>query len=313
MAGTATLPDGRVTPLISIRRWDIRWQDQYRYQSPVFLPKGTTLAMRFTYDNSEGNLNNPHAPPRRVTWGPLSTDEMGALWLEVVPRRREDAAVLTDDYFRRALETDIANAEMQVRANPRDAFARNRLAMKSVQAGRIADARSQLEEALRVQPGYAEAHSNLGTVLQLQGQPAEAMRHLSEAVRLKPDDDRIRFNLGNGMQAAGRSAEGAEASNEFRRAIALNPENVDARFNLAMLLGPENRIDEAIAQLERVIAINPRHGDAHRNLAVAFGLQGRLDEAIAHARTALRIQPGSAVIRDHLERLHAAQRQKLNR
>jgi tetratricopeptide (TPR) repeat protein len=73
-----------------------------------------------------------------------------------------------------------------------------------------------------------------------------------------------------------------------------------------MLLGPQNRIDEAVAHLQRVIAFNPRHGDAHRNLAVAFGLQGRLDEAIAHARAALRITPGSAVIRDHLQRLLAA-------
>ena len=54
--------------------------------SPVVLPKGTTLRMRFTYDNSQGT--------QPVRWGPLSTDEMGAVWLEVVPRRREDAAVL---------------------------------------------------------------------------------------------------------------------------------------------------------------------------------------------------------------------------
>jgi Flp pilus assembly protein TadD len=303
MQGTATLPDGTVTRLVSIRKWDLRWQDQYRYETPVFLPKGTTLRMRFTYDNSDANRNNPHVPPRRVTWGPLSTDEMGALWLEVVPRRREDAAVLTDDYFRRALRTDIANAEMQVQAAPRDAAARNRLAMKYVQMGRIPDAQAQLEEALRLQPAHAEAHSNLGTVLQLQGRPVEAMRHLSEAVRLKPDDDRIRFNMGNGMQAAGRTA---EAMIEFRRAVALNPENADAHFNLAMLLGPQNRIDDAIVHLQRVIAITPRNGDAHRNLAVAFGLQGRLDDAIAHARAALRLQPESAAVRDHLERLLAA-------
>jgi hypothetical protein len=86
MRGTARLPDGTERPLISIRRWDVRWQDQYRYQSPLFLPKGTTLSMRFTYDNSTANPNNRHRPPQRIKWGPLSTDEMGTLWLEVVPR-----------------------------------------------------------------------------------------------------------------------------------------------------------------------------------------------------------------------------------
>jgi Flp pilus assembly protein TadD len=303
MHGTARLPNGEVMPLILIRKWDLRWQDQYRYESPLFLPRGTTLQMRFIYDNSEANRNNPHAPPRRVTWGPRSTDEMGALWIEVVPRRSEEVAVLTEDYFRRALETDVAHAELRVRANPRDAAAHNLLAMKYVQAGRIADAQSHLEEALRLQPAHAEARSNLGTVLQLQGRMPEAMRHLAEAVRLKPNDDRVRFNMGNGMHAAGRTA---DAMSEYRKAIALNPDNADAHFNLAVLLGPQNRIDEAISHLQRAIAINPRNGEAHRNLAVAFGLQGRLDEAIEHARAALRIQPDSAAVRQHLDRLIAA-------
>src|SRR6185295_18270560 len=37
MRGTATLPDGSQKDLLSIRQWDFRWQDRYRYRSPVFL------------------------------------------------------------------------------------------------------------------------------------------------------------------------------------------------------------------------------------------------------------------------------------
>ena len=77
----------------------------------------------------------------------------------------------------------------------------------------------------------------------------------------------------------------------------------DAHFNLAVLLGPRNQLDEAIAHLRRVIEISPRHADAHRNLAVGLGLQGKLDEAIRHDRTSLRLQPRSAVTRDHLNAL----------
>ena len=52
MAATATLPDGSTRWLISIADWDFRWQDVYRYAHPIVLPKGTTIAMRYTYDNS---------------------------------------------------------------------------------------------------------------------------------------------------------------------------------------------------------------------------------------------------------------------
>ena len=301
MRGTATLPDGTEKPLIWIKQWDVRWQDQYRFKDPIVLPKGTTLRMRFTYDNSSANARSPR-PPRRVTWGQNSTDEMGALWVEVIPRRSEDGAVLTQDYFRRAIATDIASAELQVRNNPKDAAAHNRLALKYIQANRIQDAQAHLDEALRLSPKDAEAHSNLGTVLQMQGRLSEAAPHHAAAITLKPNDDRIRFNFANSLTAAGRSA---DAMREYERAIALNRENADAHFNLAMLLGPQNRLDEAIAHLRRVIEITPRNSEAHRNLSVAYGLQGKIDEAVAEAREALRIQPDSVAAREHLNRLLA--------
>lgn len=303
MRGTATLPDGSSTTLIWIPQWDFRWQDEYRYRTPLFLPKGTTLTMRFTYDNSTANRNNPRRVPEHVVWGPRSTDEMGALWLEVVPRRREDAGVLARDYTVRARRADIAAAEQQVTRHNTDPAARNLLAMKYLQAGRVPDAQAQLLEALRLDPRDAEAHSNLGTVLQAEGRLSEAIPHLREAVRLKPGDDRVHFNLGNGLLAAGQVE---DAIAEFRAALSLNAENADAHFNLAMILGPRNQVDEAIDHLRRVVDIDPRRADAHRNLSVAYGLQGKLDAAIGEARAALRLDPGSAAARDQLDRLLAA-------
>ena len=303
MEGTATLPDGTVTPLLSIPRWNIRWQDQYRYRNPVVLPRGTTLQMRFTYDNSAANPNNRFKPPRRIQWGPLSTDEMGALWLEVVPNRAEDAAVLERDYGTRALRADLAAAELALRSRPDDAAVMNRLATRYLQAGRVDDAITLLTRAVQAAPGDAEAHSNLGTALQARGELPAATRELREAARLKPNDDRVRFNLGNGLYAAGQLD---EAVAEFSRALAINADNQDAHFNLAMIVGPRGRVDDAIAHLQRVVEINPQHADAYRNLAMALGLQGRLDEAIARAQTARRLRPDSPEIAQQLNQLLAA-------
>ena len=303
MRGTATLPDGSQKDLLWIRRWDFRWQDRYRYRSPVFLPRGTRLSMRFTYDNSAANRNNRNDPPQRVRSGPRSTDEMGQLWIEVVPRRAEDAAVLNGDFVRRSLMAAIASAELDVQLDPQVAAAHNVLATRYLQAGRVADARAQLEEALRLDPRHAEARSNLGVVLQAQGYLAEGIKHLRTAVQLKPKDDSVRFNLGGGLLAVGQPD---AAIREFRTAIALNPENADAHFNLGVILGPRNQLEDAIAHLQRAVEINPLNADAYHNLAVAYGLQRRIDEAIVSAQTAVRLKPDSAPAREQLQRLLAA-------
>jgi Tfp pilus assembly protein PilF len=302
MRGTATLPDGSQKDLLWIRQWDFRWQDRYRYRSPLFLPKGTRLSMRYTFDNSADNRNNRIRPPQRVRSGPRSIDEMAQLWLEVVPRRAEDAAVLNGDFVRRSLLAGVKDAEAGVQIEPRAAAARNVLATRYLQVGRVGEAQAQLEEALRLDPRSAEAHTNLGTVLQAQGRPAEAMQHLRTAAALKPKDDRVRFNLGNGLLAAGQAD---AAMREFEAAIALNPENADAHLNLALILGPRNQLDRAVAHLRRAVAINPRHGEAHHNLSVALSVQGRLDEALQEAQEAVRLQPGSAAAQAQLQRLLA--------
>ena len=76
MRGVATLPDGSTRRLIDIADWDFRWQHVYRFVTPLRLPKGTTVSMRYTYDNSADNPRNPNSPPKPVYWGEQTTDEM---------------------------------------------------------------------------------------------------------------------------------------------------------------------------------------------------------------------------------------------
>jgi hypothetical protein len=73
---TATLPDGRVEPLIRITDWDFNWQEQYVYAKPLWLPQGTRIDVDFYFDNSTDNPLNPNAPPKRVQWGEGGKDEM---------------------------------------------------------------------------------------------------------------------------------------------------------------------------------------------------------------------------------------------
>ena len=91
---TATLPSGEVRILLWIRQWDFNWQDQYVFQDLVPLPKGTRIDGELTYDNSDSNFATRTRRPKRVRWGENSTDEMGSLILNVVPKEAADIDVL---------------------------------------------------------------------------------------------------------------------------------------------------------------------------------------------------------------------------
>jgi mono/diheme cytochrome c family protein len=76
MTVTATLPDGTQKKLIHIPDWNFNWQATYRFIEPVKLPRGSFVHLTARFDNSEANPRNPSKPPRLVTRGESTTDEM---------------------------------------------------------------------------------------------------------------------------------------------------------------------------------------------------------------------------------------------
>jgi hypothetical protein len=93
----ATLPDGKSTDLVWIKDWDFNWQESYAYLEPIKLPKGSRVHLVAYYDNSEGNPRNPNRPPKLVTWGEQTTDEMCIAFLGIT-RDAEKLAVTPRPY-----------------------------------------------------------------------------------------------------------------------------------------------------------------------------------------------------------------------
>jgi mono/diheme cytochrome c family protein len=90
MRMAAVLPDGSKKDLMRIPDWDFNWQERYYFKEPLRLPKGTRIDVEIAYDNSNQNPSNPNSPPKRVTFGQQSTDEMGSMSIEVVAVRERD-------------------------------------------------------------------------------------------------------------------------------------------------------------------------------------------------------------------------------
>jgi hypothetical protein len=75
MTYVATYPDGRTETLLSVPRYDFRWQTTYEYVTPKLLPKGTVVEVIAHFDNSAANRDNPD-PAQEVRWGDQTWEEM---------------------------------------------------------------------------------------------------------------------------------------------------------------------------------------------------------------------------------------------
>ncbi|MDD9896991.1 MAG: redoxin domain-containing protein [Gammaproteobacteria bacterium] len=68
-------PDGRVEEVLNVPNYQFNWQKTYDFKEPLFLPAGTELVFRGTFDNSDMNPFNPD-PSQTLTWGEQTWQEM---------------------------------------------------------------------------------------------------------------------------------------------------------------------------------------------------------------------------------------------
>jgi tetratricopeptide (TPR) repeat protein/mono/diheme cytochrome c family protein len=252
-----TFPDGASETLIHIAHWDLNWQAVYRYEHPVFLPKGTSIMMRYTYDNSDQNLANPNRPPIRVQAGNRARDEMAHLWLQVLPK----SVPGKPGDLRMILQEALARHNLE--RDPKDFESHYNLGAMLQSQNQLAEAGTQYELALQIRPGDAIVNNSLGAVLLAQGRVDDAVKYLSEARKARPDYFDARYNLGNAFASQGNFPQALE---EFQAAVALNPEDANAEADLGSALAETGRIAEAKAHFERALAIDPNNALARGNL-----------------------------------------------
>ncbi|HMF96610.1 MAG TPA: tetratricopeptide repeat protein [Vicinamibacterales bacterium] len=298
MEATATLPDGSHRSLITIDDWDFRWQDVYRYTTPIELPKGATIEMRYLYDNSAANPRNPHAPPARVVWGQNTSDEMGDLWVQVVPKSPADGAILGEDFRRKAHAEDLAAYTRLLQGDPANPLRHDAVAQLYLDEGKLDEAIAEFRRSLQLNGESATTHYNLGYALSARGRREEAMAELSEALRLDPDYSLAHNNLGALLEVTGRMD---EAQAHFERAVALRPDNIEARSNLAQLLSNHGRAAAAAEQFRAVLALRADHVQALAGLAwiqatAADPALRNPEEAIHRAERAVDLTSGHDVV-----------------
>jgi hypothetical protein len=233
MEAWATLPDGSRRWLLTIKDWDFNWQGDYRYAPPIALPKGTTLAMRYSYDNSAHNPRNPHQPPQRVTYGPQSSDEMAELWLQLLPRNTNELSSLNRAYQAKMIRTFMAREQYLLGLNPMDAEAHTHFGQLLLGQGRFREAEAHLRTACQINPNDDQAHYFLGLALRQENQLPQARTEFEEALLRNPQNFKAHGNLG---LIAAEQGDYQRSEYHFREALKINPYDQLAQDSLNELL-----------------------------------------------------------------------------
>ncbi len=213
--------------------------------------------MRYSYDNSEDNALNPNDPPKRVTGGNRSTDEMAHLWLQVLPRSVPGEA----DDPRRVLQEALARHNVE--KNPADFESHYNLAAMLQARGELAEAMKQYELALRIRPEDPTVNNAFAAAKIAAGHPDGAVKYLAAAIKSRPDYFDAHYNLGT---ALAMQADFKGAVEQFGAAVRLNPQDANAEANLGAALAETGNWKEARMHLERALKIDPNNILARENL-----------------------------------------------
>jgi Flp pilus assembly protein TadD len=179
-----------------------------------------------------------------------------------------------------------------LRENPACYVARRGLARLLLEQGDLPGAAREFETLASFHASDAPAHADLGAVLHRLGRPAEAESRFRRALSLDPSEVEAAHNLVATLAAQER---GGEALTEAERFAARSPAgDPDAAALVARALLALDRQTEAADLLARTLRDHPAHAGITYLLARARHAAGRRLEAVELARKALSRDPSMA-------------------
>jgi tetratricopeptide (TPR) repeat protein len=143
-------------------------------------------------------------------------------------------------------------------------------------------------------------HNRFGAVLEAAGDYAEAGAQWKRAVQLMPQSVDATFKIGS---MAARLNQDAEAEKWFRKTLALRATSVEAHNELGLVLAAQGKTNEAVAEFKEALRLRPSFSEAHVNWGLMLAKIGINREAEEHYRTALSLNPESLAARMNLAKL----------
>ncbi|MEO8903056.1 MAG: tetratricopeptide repeat protein [Polyangiaceae bacterium] len=158
-------------------------------------------------------------------------------------------------------------------------------------SGNRAQAETLYRSALKTpsdDPQTVDVYIALALLLSQQGQNDEAQKTLAEARTKLPDQPAIHKALGDVALSQGRYP---EATAEFRQAVAMDSEDLGAKFKLGVALRRDSKFDEAGKSFDEVGAVDTDYPGLALERGLLYEASGRTEEALKEYESALAKAP----------------------
>jgi pilus assembly protein FimV len=189
---------------------------------------------------------------------------------------------------------DIDPSDLKIRSKLADLYTREGNAGKAVEEhvaiaeeltkkGHLAEALQVLEKGLKIDAKSGRLRLELGRIHLVQKNYDKAVHFLEEATQGKPNDPDIMGRLGEAYLGSKRIA---EAEGLFKRLLELNPNDEDARVQMARVSLQQGHFDRAYGEMEPLVEKLVQNRDGDRAAAL---LQQIVQKSPSHVKTLSRL------------------------
>ena len=195
-------------------------------------------------------------------------------------------------YQRGYLDQAQASFQQALADDPSSAEALYGMGSVYLNQNKNAAARDMFERCLKQKADYPDTHpdawNNLGVIATRESNMAEAIEDFKQALNMNPNHLLSLNNLGNAYRL---QKKWDEARNALERALNIAPEDSEANYSLGMVYAQTDDTNKAYDHLQRALKARPDYPEALNNLGVLYLVTRRPDQAVATFQECIRVAP----------------------
>lgn len=300
-------PDADILALVDAKLKKEPKNSQLHYERAVALMKRDRItdaitsiknAIRYDEDNVKYYILSADLHLRNAEVKQSYADLQKALELE--PNSMEAYSKLGEiSFFNRDYDRAIESIDKVIEMDPINAKAFFMRGFIYKETGDSTNAVRNFRKVIEIDPNYADAYEELGLLYAIHGNKL-AIEYLTTALNLNPNNIQARYGLAMFYQDMGEYALAVE---EYNKILLIDSTHANSLNNLGYIELLKDNYEQAIAFFDRALLTNSFFVEAIDNKGLAYELMNNPGKAKEMYQMALSIDPGYKNSQEGLKRI----------